>query len=50
MTLDAFSGRLREQIDLDALQSEVLGVVTETLQPSQASLWLRTVEPPPATP
>ena len=50
VTLDAFSGRLREQIDLDALQTEVLGVVTETLQPSHASLWLRTVEPPPATP
>ena len=30
VTLDAFSGRLREQIDLDELQSEVLGVVTES--------------------
>ena len=40
-TLEAFSGRLREEIDLDALHTEVLAVVTDTLQPSQASLWLR---------
>ena len=41
-TLEAFNGRLREQIDLDALNTEVLGVVTETLQPSHAALWLAT--------
>jgi hypothetical protein len=32
--------RLREQIDLDALTGEVLAVVTDTVQPSHASLWL----------
>jgi uncharacterized membrane protein YidH (DUF202 family) len=39
-TLERFSGRLREQIDLDALTGEVLAVVIDTVQPSQASLWL----------
>ncbi len=48
-TLEAFSGRLREQIDLTALHSEVLGVVTDTVQPSHASLWIRPSEPKAAT-
>ena len=39
-TLDAFAGRLREQIDLDALHADVLEVIHATVQPSQASLWL----------
>jgi hypothetical protein len=39
-TLDAFTGRLRGQIELDALASDVLEVVRLTLQPSMASLWL----------
>ena len=43
-TLEAFSARLREQIDLDALQVEVLGIVQQTLQPGQATLWLRSPE------
>ena len=41
MTLDAFSGRLRQQIDLDALHAEVLTVVRDALEPSQATLWFR---------
>ncbi len=40
-TLAAFSSRLREETDLDSLSEEVLGVVRETVQPAQASLWLR---------
>jgi hypothetical protein len=40
-TLDAFAGRLRDQIELDALTADVLGVVRLTLQPRHASLWLR---------
>jgi hypothetical protein len=40
-TLDSFSSRLREETDLDSLSDEVLGVVTETVQPAHASLWLR---------
>jgi hypothetical protein len=39
-TLDAFTSRLREQIDLDALHGEILRAVEETVQPSFASLWL----------
>ncbi len=41
VTLDAFSGRLRQQIDLDALHAEVLTVVRDALEPSQATLWFR---------
>ena len=40
-TLDRFSARLRDQIDLDALASELVGVVHETIRPSRASLWVR---------
>jgi hypothetical protein len=40
-TLDAFAVRLRDQVDLDALEGELLGVVDQTMQPTQASLWLR---------
>jgi hypothetical protein len=40
-TVEAFSGRLRDQIDLDTLAAELLGVVDQTLQPATASLWLR---------
>ncbi len=49
-TLDAFTGRMRDQIELDALASDVLDVVRLTLQPSVASLWLvpqRTAVPKP---
>jgi hypothetical protein len=42
----AFAVRLREQVDLDALSAELLAVVEQTMQPAQASLWLRL----PATP
>jgi hypothetical protein len=40
-TVDGFAARLREQVDLDALHTELLGVVDQTMQPTQASLWLR---------
>jgi hypothetical protein len=40
-TLDAFAARLRDQVDLDALRGELLGVVDQTMQPTRASLWLR---------
>ncbi len=39
--VDAFNGRLREQIDLDALRRELLAVVSGAVQPVHASLWLR---------
>ena len=41
-TVEAFAVRLRDQVDLDALQAELLTVVDQTVQPTTASLWLRT--------
>jgi hypothetical protein len=40
-TIQAFSARLRQEIDLDALTAELLTVVDQTMQPTQRSLWLR---------
>jgi len=39
--IEAFSARLRQQIDLDTLTTELLAVVDQTMQPTQVSLWLR---------
>jgi hypothetical protein len=47
-TIQAFSTRLRDQVDLDTLSSELLAVVDQTMEPTQASLWLR--PPPPGSP
>jgi hypothetical protein len=40
-TIEAFSARLRQQIDLDTLSAELLAVVDETMQPTAATIWLR---------
>lgn len=40
-TLDRFSSRLRDEVDLDSLTEELVTVVGATMQPRHASLWLR---------
>ena len=48
-TIEGFSGRRRQQVDLDTLTAEVLAVVEQTMQPAQVSLWLRPPPEPPRT-
>jgi hypothetical protein len=40
-TIQAFSGRLRQHLDLDSLSAELLAVTDQTMQPTTMSLWLR---------
>jgi hypothetical protein len=40
-TIEGFSARLRDQVDLDTLATELLAVTDKTMQPTTVSLWLR---------
>jgi hypothetical protein len=40
-TVDLFARRLRDEVDLDAVRTDLLNVVQGTLQPASAGLWLR---------
>jgi hypothetical protein len=44
--IEGFGARLRDQVDLDTLTTELLGVVDQSMQPTQASLWLRSPREP----
>jgi hypothetical protein len=39
-TIEAFTARLRDEIDLDTLRRELITVVDQTMEPAQVSLWL----------
>jgi hypothetical protein len=43
-TLEQFTARLRNEIDLDDLREHLVAVVDETMRPAHASLWIRGTE------
>jgi MFS family permease len=44
-TINTFGARLRDQVDLDTLSTELLAVVDQTMQPTRVVLWLRPSPP-----
>jgi hypothetical protein len=49
-TIEAFTSRLRDEVHLDNLSAELLAVVDQTMEPTQACLWLRPAPTPSGTP
>jgi len=43
-TLESFSGRMREQVEIDTVSGEVLDIVRQTLQPAHVTIWLKPPE------
>lgn len=41
LTVQSLTARLRADVDIDRVQSDVLGVVDQTFHPANASVWLR---------
>ena len=44
-TLEGFSASLRDQVDLDALTTQLTSVISQTMEPAHVSLWLRDTGP-----
>lgn len=44
-TVAEFAARLRDAVDLDSIQNELLHVVHQAVEPSQATIWIRRAEP-----
>lgn len=43
--LARFAGKARDEVELDSLTSEIVGIVEETMRPERVTLWLRSASP-----
>jgi len=39
-TVAAFASRLRDEVDLDSIRDDLVGVVRNALEPAQVSVWI----------